>query len=214
MNDWRNNPATQKQKEKLNFFGCSFDDGITKGQAHDAIEKCIAMFPDREKSYQDRPATKEQMRDVRAYLKANGEEIEDYAENGKNLTYGEAKGIVEDWKLQKEEAKEKKELEELEGEYIIDVGDWAEIYPGLTWNRVQAAAKSLDKTNPDWRKHQNHIDLMLEQVAKQNPQLVERWKNKNSRNKQSGGRKTKGSSFSLIILIVIVIWVVWKLISK
>ena len=110
MKDWRNDPATPKQKDKLLFFGCSFDDGITKGQAHDAIEKCIAMFPDKEKAYQDRPATKEQMKDVRAYLKANGEVIDDYAKDGKHLTYGEAKEIVEDWKLQKEDAREKAEL--------------------------------------------------------------------------------------------------------
>ena len=210
MSDWRNDPATQKQNDKLQFFGCSFDDGLTKGQAHDAIEKCITMFPDKEKAYQGRPATKEQMQDVRAYLKANGETIEDYAANGKYLTYSEANEIVEDWKLQKEES----ELEELESEYIIDVGDWAEIYPGLTWNRVQAAAKSLDKTNPDWRKSQNHIDLMLARVAEQNPQLIERWKNKNLPKRKSRGHRTKNSSLSFIILIVIVIWIVWKLVSK
>jgi hypothetical protein len=210
MSDWRNDPATKKQKDKLLFFGCTFDDGITKGQAHDAIDKCVATFPEMEKEYQNRPATKEQMKAARAYLKKNGEEIEDYADNGKFLTYAEAKEIEEDWKQQQEEA----ELEELESEYIIDVGDWAEIYPGLTWNRVQAAAKSLDKSSPGWRDEKNHIDIMVAKVAEQNPQLLERWRNKKTPKQKRGGRKAKSSSFGALVFLIIVIWVIWKFISK
>jgi len=33
--DWRNEPATDEQKDKLRFFGCTWDDGITAGQASD-----------------------------------------------------------------------------------------------------------------------------------------------------------------------------------
>jgi hypothetical protein len=163
-----------------------------------------------EKEYQNRPATKEQMKAARAYLKKNGEEIEDYADNGKFLTYAEAKEIEEDWKQQQEEA----ELEELESEYIIDVGDWAEIYPGLTWNRVQAAAKSLDKSSPGWRDEKNHIDIMVAKVAEQNPQLLERWRNKKTPKQKRGGRKAKSSSFGALVFLIIVIWVIWKFISK
>jgi hypothetical protein len=36
----RTEPATEKQKEKLRWFGCTFDEGMTKGQASDALDKC------------------------------------------------------------------------------------------------------------------------------------------------------------------------------
>jgi vacuolar-type H+-ATPase subunit E/Vma4 len=85
-NDWRNDPATEKQKEKLRFFGCTWEEGITKGQASDAIDECVKMFPEKEKEYQNRPATEAQMKEIRAYLEAYGETIEDYAESGETLT--------------------------------------------------------------------------------------------------------------------------------
>src|SRR5712671_1654715 len=49
--DWRNEPATERQKEKLHFFGCTWDEGITAGQASDALEECAKQFPDVEAAY-------------------------------------------------------------------------------------------------------------------------------------------------------------------
>jgi ankyrin repeat protein len=37
----RSEPATAKQKEKLQFFGCTWQEGITKGQASNAIDECV-----------------------------------------------------------------------------------------------------------------------------------------------------------------------------
>src|ERR1017187_10919604 len=48
----RNEPATEPQKEKLRFFGCTWDDGITAGQATDALTECAKLFPDREAAWQ------------------------------------------------------------------------------------------------------------------------------------------------------------------
>lgn len=59
--DWRNEPATEKQKEQLHFFGCTWDEGITAGQASDALEECAKQFPDVEAAYQTRLATPEQL---------------------------------------------------------------------------------------------------------------------------------------------------------
>ena len=59
--DWRNDPATEQQKEKLRFFGCTWDDGITAGQASDALEECAKQFPGVEAAYQNRLATPEQV---------------------------------------------------------------------------------------------------------------------------------------------------------
>jgi hypothetical protein len=46
--DWRDNPATEKQKDKLRFFGCTWEVGITAGQADDMLELCAKQFPDRQ----------------------------------------------------------------------------------------------------------------------------------------------------------------------
>jgi hypothetical protein len=85
-NDWRNDPATEKQKEKLCFFGCTWDEGITKGQASDAIDECASKFPETQQAWLNRPATLEQLEELKSY----GEE----PENG--LTYGEAKELLHD----------------------------------------------------------------------------------------------------------------------
>jgi uncharacterized tellurite resistance protein B-like protein len=56
--NWRKEPATEKQKEKLQFFGCTWDEGITAGQAIEALEECARKFPDAEAAYQKSlPAT-------------------------------------------------------------------------------------------------------------------------------------------------------------
>jgi tellurite resistance protein len=49
--NWRNEPATEQQKEKLRFFGCTWDEGITAGQATDALGECASQFPDREAAW-------------------------------------------------------------------------------------------------------------------------------------------------------------------
>lgn len=176
--DWRNDPATEKQKDKLRFFGCTWDEGITKGQAHDGIDSCVKMFPEKEKEYQNRPATEAQMEEIQAYLEAYGEKLDDYAESGENLTYQQAKEMIKEWELEEAAARESDELEAIEKEYLIDVEDWAEIYPGLTWERVQSAAEVLDQANPGWRQQPNHRDLMLAKVAELNPQLAQDWEQK------------------------------------
>ena len=84
--DWRNDPATEKQKEKLCFFGCTWDEGITKGQASDALNECVSKFPETQQAWQNRPATPEQLEELKSY----GEEPED------GLTYGEAKELLHD----------------------------------------------------------------------------------------------------------------------
>jgi uncharacterized tellurite resistance protein B-like protein len=65
---WRNELATEKQKEKLRFFGCTWDEGIMAGQASDALEECANQFPDAEAAYQkSQPATKEQKDKLRFF---------------------------------------------------------------------------------------------------------------------------------------------------
>ena len=66
--EWRNDLATEKQKEKLRFFGCTWDEGITAGQASDALEDCARQFPDAEADYQkNQPATENQKEKLRFF---------------------------------------------------------------------------------------------------------------------------------------------------
>lgn len=58
--DWRENPATEEQKEKLRFFGCTWNGDITAGQASDALEECRKQFPQVEEAYLRRHAVNEQ----------------------------------------------------------------------------------------------------------------------------------------------------------
>ena len=122
--------------------------------------------------------------------------------------------MIEEAESEKELTDEQALLDEIDKEYIIDVGMWAELYPGLTWKCVQNAVKSLDQSRPGWRNEQNHIDLMVAKVAEQNPQLVERWNKKSAPKQKRSGRKSKGNPLSVLIFLGFVIWLIWKFIIK
>lgn len=47
-----NEIVTEQQKEKLRFFGCTWDEGITEIQAKDALKECAKQFPEAEAAYQ------------------------------------------------------------------------------------------------------------------------------------------------------------------
>jgi ankyrin repeat protein len=87
----RDEPATEKQKEKLRWFGCTWDEGITKGQASDALDACASQFPDRDAEYYSRPATEDQKAKLRSFRK----NPDDNRRDGP-LTYGEAKDLIRD----------------------------------------------------------------------------------------------------------------------
>jgi len=95
----RREPATDKQKAKLLWFGCTFDATITKGQACDALDECVKAFPLKEQAYYNRPATGVQMAQLREYAKADKDLIvmfEELKEEDSSLTYGEAKDLLRD----------------------------------------------------------------------------------------------------------------------
>jgi hypothetical protein len=92
--EWRNDAATEKQKEKLHFFNCTWNEGITKGQASDAIDECVKKFPNWEFMYQNRPATEEQKGLLRKYGKRPL----------RTITYARARDIIKQcerygWKI-------------------------------------------------------------------------------------------------------------------
>jgi len=87
----RNEPATEKQIEKLRWFGCTWDEGITKAQASDALDACASQFPDRDAEYYSRPVTEDQKAKLRSFRK----NPDDNRRDGP-LTYGEAKDLIRD----------------------------------------------------------------------------------------------------------------------
>ncbi len=84
--NWRDQPATEKQKAKLCHFGCSWDEGITKGQASDALTECSRLYPDLERDWQNQPASAEQI----GHLKALEAEFEP------SITHGEASELIDE----------------------------------------------------------------------------------------------------------------------
>jgi hypothetical protein len=90
----RGEPATEKQKEKLRFFGCSWIEGITKGQASDAISECVRKFPEVDRAYYDRPATDEQLARLRTFGEDTTEDPDD------PLTYGQAKDWISNCEIE------------------------------------------------------------------------------------------------------------------
>lgn len=172
----RNEPATEKQKEKLRYFGYAFDETITKGQASDALDKCVRDNPEKDSAYYNRPPTEEQLEKIRELneesVRIDGEERFDL----ETLTYGKAKDII-----QEREMYERKEKEEEFGrEILIDMvafRDWfneVTIYPGLTRGRVKKAAKVLDENQPGWSNDKNSEEILSKKVAELNPELATR----------------------------------------
>jgi len=133
----RAQPATDEQKVRLKWFGCTWDDGITKGQASDAIEECIRLFPEKNQQYYDRPATEDQVKIMHERLHGCGYgaigSIE--TEDGKPLTYGLAEKALRNLEidapmgdacLQVELASSK------EDEWIVFNWHWGDLYREVT----------------------------------------------------------------------------------
>jgi len=94
----RKEPATEKQKEKLRYFGCTWDEGITKGQASDALDEIVRRFPEKNAEYYNRPATEEQREKLR-YLGKNPDQ--DLSDTGELLTYEQAKDWIWECEMDK-----------------------------------------------------------------------------------------------------------------
>jgi ankyrin repeat protein len=90
----RSGPPTVKQIEKLRWFGNNTDEITTKGQASDALDKCVNDNPVKDSAYYNRPPTEEQLKEIR---KLNEESVHidgEPAYDLQELTYGEAKNII------------------------------------------------------------------------------------------------------------------------
>ena len=94
--DWQNAPATEKQKEKLRFFGCTWCGDITVVKASDALEECAKQFPGIEAAYKNRPATSDQLAELHSLRR----------EPVRALTWDEAEELIESIKKAKQSENE------------------------------------------------------------------------------------------------------------
>ena len=161
----RSEPATEQQKEKLRYFGCTFGKKITKGQASDALDKCAIDFPEVNRAYYNRPASEEQLAKLQSRNKA--------------ITYEQAKNLIWERDMEKRHRDRVSEIEENSYQLVImEFLRWrVDHYRHLTYSRVKKAAKTLDENNPGWSKLGNCQDLLLEKVSELFPEfaLKENW---------------------------------------
>jgi hypothetical protein len=96
----RSEPPTAKQIEKLRWFDYNTDEITTKGQASDALDKCVKENPEENSAYYNRPPTEEQLEKIRELNnesnRIDGEPYYDF-ENDGPLTYGRAKDLIQEW---------------------------------------------------------------------------------------------------------------------
>jgi len=187
---WQYDPATDMQKEKLRFLGCTWESNITKGQASDAISEYVRLFPEKEREWQSRPATAEQEKLIREM----GEE------NRRGMTYSEAKDLIGDYESVPTEAEEREEEMELRIEGgLIGLYNW-EYKPKVSRKRVREAIEHLDKTKPGWES----TGELIETLEALKPAPVRR------------GRKTQSSQeqgcLSVLVVCFLVVWAIAKLI--
>jgi hypothetical protein len=168
----RSEPATEKQKVKLRWFGYIFDEKITKGEASDALNKCASDFPDKEWAYYNRPATEEQLPQLKTLLKGRGAKPENFAEPGKSLTYGQAKDLISELSMEKRHEDQIAEMEKISYDMTIcEPLRWDE-HPQLKYSHLKKAAKALDEIQPGWIEESNHQDLLLRKVAELYPGIL------------------------------------------
>jgi putative phage-type endonuclease len=127
----RNQAATDEQKVRLKWFGCTWDEGITKGQASDAIEECIRLFPEKHQQYFTRPATEDQMKIMQELLKGCGYS-RIVTEDGDALTYGQAEVAIRDLEITLQMELTVSEEEHLEDDWWLFNHHWGDLYRDVT----------------------------------------------------------------------------------
>jgi hypothetical protein len=93
----RDTPATEKQKARLRYFGCTWNENITREQASDLIDEYVKRFP----FWNKLPATEEQLAKLHALSKISGGGPEDYYDP-EDLNYREAKRLIRIWEKDRE----------------------------------------------------------------------------------------------------------------
>ena len=167
----RREPATEKQKDKLRWFGYAFKETISKGEASDALDKCARDFPEKNRAYYNRPATNEQLEQLRLISKKCRAKSKDNSA----LTYGQAKDAILDWKMQERTISREREFEQIAKEHFFEMSIHfeSEFSPQVTARRVKLAAKELNRISPGWMKKDDGKRMLRQKVAELYPGVFE-----------------------------------------
>jgi hypothetical protein len=131
---WWNDPASEKQLAKLHYFEIRFlEEGLTKKQASDLINFFIEVDPEKERQYQNQPATPEQRK-----------AISELGGNDTGLTLQQAQELLKEWTAYDTG------LDILND--IINDDDWLRLHSFRRISRVKLIEmkKILDDKHPDW----------------------------------------------------------------
>jgi hypothetical protein len=131
---WWNDPASEKQLAKLHYFEIRFlEEGLTKKQASDLINFFIEVDPEKERQYQNQPATPEQRK-----------AISELGGNDTGLTLQQAQELLKEWTAYDTG------LDILND--IINDDDWLRLHSYRRISRVKLIEmkKILDDKHPDW----------------------------------------------------------------
>ena len=168
----RSELATEKQKQKLRWFGFAFSGTMTKGEAGDALDKCARDFPETNLAYYNRHATEEQLEQLKPILKRRRAKTDTSA----SLTYGQAKDLIRERVIENRHDDRVAEIEA--NQYTLHIHRLVyyrgEICPHLTIGRVKKAAKALDKISPGWIENENCEEILLQKVVELNPEWAEK----------------------------------------
>jgi len=171
----RAEPATEKQKEKLRFFGYVLKAGMTKGEASDALNECARQLPHKNAEYYNRPATVEQLTELQN-INAQCEPDEPFYDFEEGpLTYGKAKDVLQEWVWHQREKEREEESAYLESDESRIDEAWMRIEDSLEVTRDEVAkawavAKShmADKSeSPDLDEIEDTLEELFPHIRKQ-----------------------------------------------
>jgi hypothetical protein len=195
--DWWSDSVTEKQIAKLDYFGLPYSrKGLTKGRASQLIDWFARIDPECEKQYQDRPATAEQKRKLRALG----------GDSGSKTTYSEARDLIEELELDKRLEDQDEEVEMMCLENSVNDEDWRELlgYKKLNQKQLKTLARYL-KDNPQFK------DADRERMAEI---IIELFPDRAAGSGAGSHRRARGLGSGTVIFLVVVVAVLLGLLKK
>ena len=185
---------TEKQLKKLDYFNLPYSrKGLNKGRASQLIGCFIEIDPQREKQYQNRPATAEQ----RQLLCSLGHD------SGPGLSYSEARDLIEEIESERRDKDDEENFQVGVLENFLNDEDWRELlgYKKLNEHQLKALARYLVE-HPEF-KHSN-TKLLAEIAMSLFPEI----KKKIRQRKETHAKKAGCGGCLGLLIIGSIVWAV------
>lgn len=194
---WWSHPPTDKQLKKLRYFKIPFDStGLTKGRASELIDAFVRIDPTREEQYQSRPASAAQVKEIRSL-----------GSDPSNLTYSDARELIEELRSEKGEQEWERAFTFSLLEDRFNDRDAREIghYKKLTKAQLQQLLEYFSKNVPDWEER-SRFDL-CDLIPKLFPEQI---KAQRTTSRDSRRRAKSSGCFVLLLAVVILLIIVYS----